>query len=53
MKVEHSDMPNASYIAVPVWSCHAARSGSGSFSPADNPWRRLGIAGIGCLSIRL
>ncbi len=47
MKVEHSDMPKASWMAVPVAALPArSRVVSGSFSPADSPWRSFGSGGI-------
>ena len=42
-KVEHSDIPIASWSSVPVRARHASRSAGSSRSPAVSPCRRLGI----------
>ena len=51
MKTEHSVMPYASKIGVPVAVRHRAATSSLSFSPADRACRIWGRSGIGCRSI--
>ena len=46
IKVEHSDIPNASYTFKPVASVHAACKATGIFSPALRACRRCGNFGI-------